>query len=41
MVNISMFFFVDIHYPKKVQDRDFEFPILCDQSIPKNDKTKN
>ena len=33
-------FVVDIHYPKKFQDRDFEFPILCDQSVLPNDKTK-
>ena len=25
-------FVVDIHYPSKLHDRDFEFPILCDQS---------
>ena len=33
-------FVVDIHYPKKFHDRDFEFPILCDQSVLPNDKTK-
>ena len=33
-------FVVDIHYPKKLHDRDLEFPILCDQSIPQNDKTR-
>ena len=33
-------FVLDIHYPKKLHNRDFEFPFLCDQSIPKNDKTK-
>ena len=27
-------FVMDIHYPKTFQDRDFEFPILCDQAIP-------
>ena len=34
-------FNVDLHYPRKLHDRDDEFPILCDQSIPPNDKTKN
>ena len=33
-------FVIDIYYPKKLHDRDFEFPILCDQSIPPNDKVK-
>ena len=33
-------FVVDIPYPSKLHDRDFEFLILCDQSIPPNDKTK-
>ena len=33
-------FVLDIHYPKKLHNRDFEFPFLCDQSIPKNDNTK-
>ena len=33
-------FVVDIHYPKKSHDRDFELPILCDQAIPPNDKVK-
>ena len=31
---------MDLHYPCKLHDRDDEFPILCDQSIPPNDKTK-
>ena len=31
-------FVADIHYPKQFHDRDFEFPILCEQSIPPNDK---
>ena len=31
---------MDIHYPKKFHDRDFEFPILCDQAIPLCDKNK-
>ena len=26
--------------PKKLHDRNFEFPILCDQSIPPNDQVK-
>ena len=26
---------------KKLLDKDFEFPLLCDQSIPPNDKVKN
>ena len=34
-------FNVDLHYPCKLHDRDDEFPILCDLSIPPNDKTKN
>ena len=29
---------VDIYYPKHLHERDFEFPILCEQSIPPNDK---
>ena len=33
-------FVVDIHYPSKLHDWYFEFPILCNQSIPPNDKTK-
>ena len=33
-------FIVDIHYPKKFHDRDFEVPILCDQSVPPNDKVE-
>ena len=33
-------FNVDMHYPSKLHDRDFEFPILCEQTIPPNDKTK-
>ena len=33
-------FVVDIQYPKKSHNRDFEFPFLCDQFIPKNDETK-
>ena len=33
-------FVMDIHYPKKFHDRDFEFPILCDQSLPPCDKNK-
>ena len=32
-------FVVDIYYPSKLHDRDFKFLILCDQSIPPNDKT--
>ena len=31
-------FLVEIHYPKKLHNRDLEFPILCEQSIPLNDK---
>ena len=31
---------MDIHYPKKFHDRDFESPILCDQAIPLCDKNK-
>ena len=31
---------VEINYPNKFQDRDFEFPILCEQSIPSNDQAK-
>ena len=31
---------MDIHYPKILHDRDFEFPILCDQAIPLCDKNK-
>ena len=27
-------------YPSKLHDRDDEYPILCDKSIPPNDKTK-
>ena len=26
---------------KKLLDKDFEFPFLCDQSIPPNDKVEN
>ena len=33
-------FVVDIHYPSKLHNRDFERPILGDQSIPPNDKTE-
>ena len=33
-------FVVDIHYPSKLHDRDFEFPILCDKLIPSSDKIK-
>ena len=33
-------FLVDIHYPKKLHNRDLEFPILCEQSIPLNDKVE-
>ena len=33
-------FVVDIHYLKELHNRDFEFPILCDQSIPPIDKVK-
>ena len=33
-------FVVDILYPSKLHDRDDEFPIFCDKSIPPNDKTK-
>ena len=33
-------FVVDIHYPKKSHDTDFELPIFCDQAIPPNDKVK-
>ena len=33
-------FNVDIHYPNKLHDRDTEFPILSEQDIPPNDKTK-
>ena len=31
---------MDIHYPKKFHDKDFEFPDLCDQAIPLCDKNK-
>ena len=31
---------MDIHYPKKFHNRDFEFPILCDQAIPLCEKNK-
>ena len=31
---------VDLHYPKKLHDRDFESPILSEHSIPPNEKTK-
>ena len=46
ILNLSLYarylyvFVVDIHYPKTLHDRDFEFPILCDQSIPPNDGAK-
>ena len=33
-------FVVDLHYPSKLHDRDNEFPILCNQDVPENDKTK-
>ena len=33
-------FNVDMHYPRKLHDGDFEFPILCEQTISPNDKTK-
>ena len=33
-------FVVDIHYPKKFHDRGLEFPISCEQSIPRNDQVK-
>ena len=33
-------FVVDIQHPSKLHDRYFKFPILCNQSIPPNDKTK-
>ena len=33
-------FNVDIHYPSKLHDRDNESPILSEQCIPPNDKTK-
>ena len=29
-----------MHYPKKLHVRDFEFPILCNQATPPNDKVK-
>ena len=29
-----------MHYPRKLHDGDFEFPILCEQTISPNDKTK-
>ena len=31
---------VDLHYAKKLHDRDFDFPILCNQATPPNDKVK-
>ena len=31
---------MDLLYPKKLHDRDFEFPILCEHSIPPNEKIK-
>ena len=39
MENIYVYV-VDIHYPKKIHDRDFEFPIICNQVIPPNDQVK-
>ena len=33
-------FNVDLLYPKKLQDRDFEFPNLYEHSIPPNEKIK-
>ena len=29
-----------MHYPRKLHDGDFEFTILCEQTISPNDKTK-
>ena len=31
---------VDLHYAKKLHGRDFDFPILCNQATPPNDKVK-
>ena len=36
----SYTFVVDIHYPKNLHDRDFEYPLLTDHAIPKGDKVK-
>ena len=33
-------FNVDLHYPKKLRDRDFEFPLLCDHSAPPGQNAK-
>ena len=33
-------FVADIHYPKKIHDRDFECPLLCDHEIPQGDNVK-
>ena len=33
-------FNIDIHFPSKLHERDNEFPILSEQCIPPNDKTK-
>ena len=38
--NYCYIFVVDIRYPNKLQDRDNEFPILCDKFIPSGDNTK-
>ena len=32
-------FNVDLHYPRKLHDRDFEFPLLCDHSISPGENT--
>ena len=33
-------FVVDIHYPSKLHDRNFEFPLLCDHCFPPGESTK-
>ena len=38
--NYCYIFVVDIRHPNKLQDKDNEFPILCDKFIPSGDKTK-
>ena len=37
---LAGYVFVADTHPSKLQERDFEFPVLCDQSIPPNDRTK-
>ena len=41
MVNIYLFLLWIYNILKTFHDRDFEFPILCDQAIPLCDKNKN